>query len=136
MSSSSFVACPPAAPQSANLETSGALMALAIFDRSGILEGCEVCGSAPSQDWTNAAFHTIGLKKLLTTCLKQHNFEYAKVSAESCTTFILRRRHRYIAIVSNPQNCEQEVALAQLMRKLSLAELIGLVRQHQLAPVA
>lgn len=131
---SSLVAPSPTAPQSSHSSAS-ALVALAIFDRSGILEGCEVSDSAPSQDWTNAAFHTIGLKKLLTTCLKQHNFEYAKVSAEGCTTFILRRRHRYIAIVSNPQDCEQEMALAKLMRQLSLAELIGLVR-HQLVPAA
>ncbi len=112
------------------------VVAIAIFDRSGILEGCEVCGTAPSQNWTDAAFHTIGLKKLLTTCLKQQNFEYAKVSAPSCTTFILRRRNRYVAIVSPSQDSVKEAALTQHLRNLSLAELISLVRSRQLVPVA
>ncbi len=112
------------------------VVAIAIFDRSGILEGCEVCGTAPSQKWLDAAFHTIGLKKLLTTCLKQQNFEHAKVSAAGCTTFILRRRNRYVAIVAPPQPCVQEAALAKQLRNLSLAELIGLVRSRQLMPVA
>ena len=111
------------------------ISAIAIFDRSGILEGCKLRSDAP-QNWTDAAFHTIGLKKLLTTCLKQQNFEYAKMSAPGCTTFILRRRSRYVAIVAASQSSVEEASFAQRLRQLSLAELIGLASSPQLATVA
>jgi len=124
------------APPQSGHGWAGNVAAIAIFDRSGILEGCEVCGNAPSHNWTEAAFHTIGLKKLLTTCLKQQNFEYAKMSAPGCTAFILRRRNRFIAIVAAPQSCVQEASIAKSLRNLSLAEIIGLVRSHQLVTVA
>lgn len=134
---SSFVSAPPDSLRDASQHSwANGIVAIAIFDRSGILEGCEVCGTTPSQNWTDAAFHTIGLKKLLTTCLKQQNFEYAKVSAAGCTTFILRRRNRYVAIVAPPQPCTQEASLAKHLRELNLAELIGLVRSRQLVTVA
>lgn len=112
------------------------LLGIAIFDRSGILEGYETHGTAPDSDWAKAAFHTIGLKKLLTTSLKQQQFEYAKASAQGCTTFVLRRRNRYVAIVSQPQSSAQEAALARILKDLSLMELIGFVRDQALAPVA
>jgi hypothetical protein len=122
-------------PDGLNALQSG-LIGIAIFDRSGILEGYETHGAYPNSDWAQAAFHTIGLKKLLTTSLKQQHFEYAKASAQGCTTFVLRRRNRYVAIVSQPQSSVQEAALARILKELSLMELIGFVRNQELAPVA
>ncbi len=134
---SSFVSAPPGSPRELGMNSwTQGVVAIAIFDRSGILEGCEVCGTAPSQNWTDAAFHTIGLKKLLTTCLKQQSFEYAKVSCSGCTTFILRRRNRYVAIVAPPQSCAKEASFTQHLRNLSLAELITLVRSRSIVTAA
>lgn len=102
------------------------IFAIAIFDSNGLLEQSATQCFNQADQWLEAAFTSIGLKKLLSVSLNHSSFQQAKIRTQHYTAWIGRRRNRYIALLTLPMSWPQEQALDRYLRGLSLAQLIAL----------
>lgn len=107
------------------------LFAIAIFDANGILEQAATVPREQPPQWLDAAFTTIGLKKLLSASLDHTGFAQAKIRTAGYTAWIGHRRRRYVTLLTRPLSWSQEQALDRYLSSLSLAQLIALIQQAQ-----
>ena len=105
------------------------VFAVATFDANGILERSEIRRDRQELDWTPAIFSAIGCKRLLDAALNHQTFRYAKVSGEDHVAFLVRRRHRYIALLAEPiHSWEEETEIRDSLRSLRIVDLLAMMR--------
>ncbi|NJR67987.1 MAG: hypothetical protein HC771_04400 [Synechococcales cyanobacterium CRU_2_2] len=105
------------------------VFAIATFDTNGILEHSEFCHDRPAADWAEAVFAAISFKGLLDAMLNHQPFRYAKVTSDSHVVFLVRRRRRYVALLTEPpESWAEEAEIRASLQTMGTGDLLELVR--------
>lgn len=104
------------------------IFAVATFDSNGILERSEFRAERQAPYWTEAIFSAIGFKGLLDATLNHRSFRHAKISGKGHVAFLVRRRRRYVALLSEPlATWEEEAEMRACLREMGTGDLLELM---------
>jgi hypothetical protein len=108
------------------------VFAIATFDSNGLLERSEFRSDRTAPHWTEAIFAAIGFKGLLDATLNHPTFRYAKVTSANHVVFLVRRRRRYVALLSEPAlSWAEEVEIRDSLKEVGTGDLLALLRSSE-----
>ncbi len=105
------------------------VFAIATFDSNGMLERSEFRSDRTAPHWAEAVFAAIGFKGLLDATLNHPTFRYAKVNSENHVIFLVRRRRRYVALLSEPAlSWAEENEIRASLKDVGTGDLLAMLR--------